>query len=277
MGVVVLSLRCGNRVFGLRQGSYVVGRSSSADIHLDDSLVSRRHCVIHVDGHGDLAVEDLGSRNGILLNGEQVKERCPLTHGDRISVGPRVLVVTSAVARNGFDTVDTSLRATMPHDQPRQPNLERQPNNLERAEAEGETRSGTVYQMFLASAARALEEDDLEAAENLAGNLFVSVRAALARGKAADESEFHSTVKLGLTLAQRTGTRRWVDKVLVLHVAAGAHLAAEAVEHLRTLQRGGLPVRGLLVQHVGDLRSSHGEGAPLIADALRVVELLATD
>src|SRR5437588_4312624 len=46
----------------------VIGRSSTCDVFLDDSSVSRRHAVLHV--HADrVEIEDMGSQNGTLLVG----------------------------------------------------------------------------------------------------------------------------------------------------------------------------------------------------------------
>jgi len=64
----------------------VIGRDSElAQIVLVDSQVSRAHCVISRQGSG-FQMEDLGSRNGSLLNGNRVP-KSPLRHGDEIRIG----------------------------------------------------------------------------------------------------------------------------------------------------------------------------------------------
>jgi serine/threonine protein kinase len=64
----------------------VIGRDSElAQIVVPDGQVSRAHCVINRDG-GGYQVEDLGSRNGTLLNDRKIA-KCPLKHGDLIKVG----------------------------------------------------------------------------------------------------------------------------------------------------------------------------------------------
>ncbi len=64
----------------------VVGRSDDADLSLGSDSVSRRHCVVR-ERAGRYEVEDLGSRNGTLLNGEAVTGIRPLQPGDRLSAG----------------------------------------------------------------------------------------------------------------------------------------------------------------------------------------------
>jgi pSer/pThr/pTyr-binding forkhead associated (FHA) protein len=64
-------------------------------VHLDDPTVSSLHARLTVQG-GRVVVEDLGSRNGSLLNGRRLKAPTSLSPGDRIGIGPNVeLEVTS--------------------------------------------------------------------------------------------------------------------------------------------------------------------------------------
>ncbi len=74
---------CGDEVFG--QHEVVIGRDPSSDLSLWCTLVSRRHARLLRSGR-TLAIEDLGSHNGILVNGERVQ--WALLHpGDLITVG----------------------------------------------------------------------------------------------------------------------------------------------------------------------------------------------
>jgi hypothetical protein len=64
----------------------VIGRSRDSDIVLDDSNVSRRHAEISPSGRGWL-IQDLGSTNGVRVNGRQVDGPHPLESGDRVELG----------------------------------------------------------------------------------------------------------------------------------------------------------------------------------------------
>jgi FHA domain-containing protein len=67
-------------------GSHVVvGRSREADIVLADPNVSRRHAELRRD-EGGWQVMDLGSTNGIKVNGRRV-DQAGLSPGDRITIG----------------------------------------------------------------------------------------------------------------------------------------------------------------------------------------------
>jgi hypothetical protein len=64
----------------------VIGRTEECEIALDDPLVSRRHAsVVHLDS--DLWVNDLGSRNGVYVNGSRIEGRYRLSDGDVLRIG----------------------------------------------------------------------------------------------------------------------------------------------------------------------------------------------
>ncbi|MDP3276241.1 MAG: GGDEF domain-containing protein [Deltaproteobacteria bacterium] len=71
------------------QGSTRVGRDPAADITLLDAGVSWHHCLFE-DRGGAWAVVDLGSTNGVLVNGRKVATAI-LAANDRIAVGRSLL------------------------------------------------------------------------------------------------------------------------------------------------------------------------------------------
>lgn len=66
-------------------GPCVVGRHESAHFVLGDGLASRNHFRV-VNEAGAWLVEDMGSTNGTLVNGQRVKRQA-LRDGDRIVAG----------------------------------------------------------------------------------------------------------------------------------------------------------------------------------------------
>ncbi len=73
-------------------GSLVLGRASSSDLVLEDRFLSRNHSRIFRDGER-LMIEDLESRNGTLLNGQQVRGPHPLAPGDVVKISGSVITV----------------------------------------------------------------------------------------------------------------------------------------------------------------------------------------
>lgn len=68
----------------LDRAMIVVGRHPQCDVRLDSLRVSRHHCCMTHD-HGEVLVRDLGSTNGIRINGQRV-ELGRLRAGDELSI-----------------------------------------------------------------------------------------------------------------------------------------------------------------------------------------------
>ncbi len=69
----------------LADGRTVIGRSRDCDLTLDDANVSRRHAEVRQEGGGFVLV-DLGSTNGVKVNGRRTREAA-LQPGDEITIG----------------------------------------------------------------------------------------------------------------------------------------------------------------------------------------------
>jgi serine phosphatase RsbU (regulator of sigma subunit) len=75
--------------------SFLIGRSSKADLVVLDRSMSREHARLVRDGE-QWKVEDLGSRNGTFLNGRQVTAPTALTPGDILTVGGATITISGA-------------------------------------------------------------------------------------------------------------------------------------------------------------------------------------
>jgi predicted nucleic acid-binding Zn-ribbon protein len=73
-------------VVNLAEGWTRIGRSSVADIRLDDATVSRRHALVVLTEEGELKALDDRSLNGLFVNGNRV-EWSALTDGDELEIG----------------------------------------------------------------------------------------------------------------------------------------------------------------------------------------------
>jgi pSer/pThr/pTyr-binding forkhead associated (FHA) protein len=71
-----------------------VGRTADADLVLADELVSRRHARVSQRGAGAV-VEDLGSRNGTFVNGNQIHGPTRLVPGDQLQLGVTLVELRS--------------------------------------------------------------------------------------------------------------------------------------------------------------------------------------
>jgi hypothetical protein len=91
----VVSLTIAGRKHEVTKASTVLGRSREADVRVSDVNVSRRHAELRQEGTAYWIV-DLGSTNGLEVNGKQV-ERQRLRDGDRITLGATEVVFGRAL------------------------------------------------------------------------------------------------------------------------------------------------------------------------------------
>jgi hypothetical protein len=88
-------LEVNGRMVPVPPAGLLVGRGSDADLQITDPSVSRRHAEIRVLGEGpdaDVVAVDLGSMNGITLNGQRMNS-IPLRHGTTFSIGSTAITV----------------------------------------------------------------------------------------------------------------------------------------------------------------------------------------
>ena len=108
----VLTLQSGvnaGQIFSIDQLEVVIGRVAEAAVRIDSVGVSRRHARILRTGPAAFAIEDLGSTNGVFVNGARV-DRAELVPGDQVQVGPDVILrltrvdaAQESLARRLFD------------------------------------------------------------------------------------------------------------------------------------------------------------------------------
>ncbi len=81
-----------DQTFDFRQKTVFIGRSSHNDIQINDIKLSRRHLKVFKIGES-FSIEDLGSTNGTLLNGEMITpgKSYEVTEQDTIVIGNTVI------------------------------------------------------------------------------------------------------------------------------------------------------------------------------------------
>ena len=77
------------RSFQITDAEATLGRAPGCAVLLDDPTVSSLHARLTRQGDR-VVVDDLGSRNGTLLNGRRLKAPTALSPGDRLGIGPNV-------------------------------------------------------------------------------------------------------------------------------------------------------------------------------------------
>lgn len=125
----------------------IIGRGGDAKIKLPSSTVSRLHCEVY-DYEGQIAVRDLDSSNGTIVNGHRIEGPTFVTADDEVTIGPLrfQLAYVSDVAAGGVpDSTEDSSKTGIP-------NLEKLPSST----------SVPVQAEEASAAAMATESDEID-------------------------------------------------------------------------------------------------------------------
>ena len=128
------------KTWPLTEGNGIIGRTSRAQVQLEDDGVSREHAKLVTTDEGFVNLVDLGSTNGTFLNGGRV-DVAVVREGDRIEIGPDVTL------RFGYATPNAGTAT----DEPAEPPIELSPRELEVAKlvAEGLTNAEVAGKLHI--------------------------------------------------------------------------------------------------------------------------------
>jgi hypothetical protein len=244
--------------YELREGSFVIGRSSSCDLALDDALVSRRHVSIRLQGE-EVVVEDLGSRNGVLVNGTRVSGKTPIRHLDKVTVGSQELVLLEGERRSLTATCrvcgkPVELGATQcgscgaslepPGRTLSGKTLEIVASNLFAGPSEV-TQQASGFTLLASIADKALALKRYAEAERILGKHLDRL---IDRADETDRATLRKAIEFALILAEGLNKSAWLDWVFDIHRVAELVPTAETVDTLHRL------VRQLKYQNISALR-----------------------
>ena len=97
----------GDREIALPAGEHILGRSNDAAVFVDDVGISRHHARITVASHG-ASLEDLGSKNGTMLNGRPIGGPMSLADGAVIVLGSTALKFRIFESAGSTETIATA-------------------------------------------------------------------------------------------------------------------------------------------------------------------------
>lgn len=216
----------------LSEGKFVIGRAASAQLSLDDPLVSRHHAQLTVEGEA-ITVEDLGSRNGVKVNGELISGRYAVQDKDQIVIGGQELKYIARRENMG----DTLI----------QPATQRVPT------------FGLLG--ILADKALALGKPD--EAERLLTELLDQVLGDLEGDREVKQELFERSTEYAMKLASATGSARWIEYIFRAFGSVRRPCPAGIVDELYSLVRKVERVNlGALRTYIEVLRENSGALGP---------------
>ncbi|HBT76090.1 MAG TPA: hypothetical protein DEB39_04010 [Planctomycetaceae bacterium] len=95
--LVVASGSKAGQAIPITGSKFIIGRADDCHLKPRSELISRYHCAI-ISEEGYVAVRDLGSKNGVFLNGERVTMEQELKNGDKLSLGPLEFLINLSVS-----------------------------------------------------------------------------------------------------------------------------------------------------------------------------------
>lgn len=264
-----------------------IGRSASCDVVLDSALISRRHARI-LRSEAGLFIEDLGSRNGIIVNGTLVRGSARLSAGDRLRIGPEILEVVEQSREGAGDSTIAPRRVL----DDRKPTLSTDPTAvglgarlsspspsnsipvLEDAEREDDaTRRADILELLSNTVDKSFAYGKGQEAERLlSGHLTARLQQAR-RGSILPPEMITRAARYAVRLAAVTEKPSWLDYVVALYMALAQPLPLPVVDEMYALVR---KVRGmdraLLREYVSVLRTNAERYTPEERFALQRVE-----
>ena len=225
----------------LIEGQFAVGRSAGCQLSLDDPLVSRRHALLIVSREG-VTIEDLQSRNGVIVNGQRIPGRTKVQAGDKIIIGSQELTLLEGRESAGRETAShqmgkrtlpkmpaaTELMAadrssSMPPSEPMLGDPDAEPSMVRRADA---------FNLLGGVAEKALAMGRADEAERLLASPLADVVEASRAGKRLSPWLVDMAARFAAKLATATAKGAWADYVIELYDAQLRPCPAPVVDEL---------------------------------------------
>ncbi len=228
------ALREGTVEYKLSKPQVLLGRGSGVDILLSGPLVSRRHAELS-DTDAGLVVTDLGSRNGVFVNGHPISEPTQLSPGDTLAIGDNTFVLFELSNPTQRSETLSEMRAV--HESSRVP-----VGAYTSDEVSVATRRADALQMLAGVVDKALALGRGQEAEHVIGTHLVAALSDATAGRGVAPEVARAAATYAVKLAAATGKAAWLDFAFRLYNALGATIPLPVVDEMYTVLRR---VRGL--------------------------------
>jgi hypothetical protein len=234
-------------------GEFVIGRSTECHLAIDDASVSRRHARIRIDPSG-VTVADLGSRNGVHVNGLRIEGEHRLHHFDRIGIGNQEMIFVDADQGGQRHAQTTEMRrcegcgalnlanvelcegcgAALPTNPG---GIEKQTLDLRFGGADELGKSEEAFRLIAGIAEKAIAMKSFEKAEQMLAPHLDLMLFRAHHGELYGPELFDRAVSFALKLAEERSSRRWLHFVFFLHTQTKKLMDAPTIERLHEIVR----------------------------------------
>jgi hypothetical protein len=237
------------------EGTFDIGRSDECNLILDDPSVSRVHATI-VNESDSLFLEDRGSRNGCIVNGNRITGRQQLFDGDRITIGHqsiRILAIDKIadadrtlglVSCPGCGSWMSSNEARCPQCGAVRSQIASEARATFRVDDNKISKSmpqlrHTQQPQFMVATLlqKAIDMGRYEEAEKLLANLMESTLKREQRGEGVGAQELDEVTRHTIALCEATRNAKHISNLFAFHHARGKLMPRETIEALYALVR----------------------------------------
>jgi hypothetical protein len=229
--------------FDLAGPEVLLGRSPDCQITIEDPLVSRRHARIRIDGI-EASVADLGSRNGVRVNGRLIDGEAPLNDGDRIRLGTQELVFSVVKARSrdarptGFMRVCSNCGTPYPEIAPQCPHCGHVEEDDTISGLMVEPKRSWTFQLLGEVIERAIASGRATEADRLMRRAAREVDERMQVGDRLDPNQVAMITGFALRLAAlKEDATEWVGWALDVHQKQALMLSSAVLDRLEAIER----------------------------------------
>ena len=223
----------------LNEGTFAVDRNASCQLSLDDPLVSRRHAIFEVSGP-NVSLEDLASRNGVIVNGHRIEGKVMLSVGDRILIGSQELTLLAARGdvKDGAAADRNVGKMTLPKMKVSTPSSGFPPmGQIETDPEPSMVRRADQFKLLSGVAEKALAMGKAGEAERLLASALADVIESSRGGRPLPPTLVDQAAKFSAKLATATGKGGWADYVIELYAAQKRPCPAHVIDELYNAMR----------------------------------------
>ena len=244
----------------LTRGDVLLGRAATCHVAIDEMMVSRIHAKIVVTEDA-VIVRDMGSTNGVFVNGARIDRPTPLREGDILSLGAVDLPIEAWVASP--ETGD----APQAEAKPGEPAATTPPSHTSKVDA---------LEQIGMLAQRLLKAGQIDMAERALSGHLRQVIEASRDGRAIPASTITQASTCALALAEARNDARWFDYVIELHLLKKRPMDALLTDRIALLVRQRVPFDRELFGRYRAMLQTQERTMPL-GDRVLCAKILAID
>jgi pSer/pThr/pTyr-binding forkhead associated (FHA) protein len=272
---VGVKLRYRQCLITLRAGKLYLGRSPDCELAISDPAVSRRHARLWVSP-SQIVIEDLGSQNGVYVNGARIQGPCELRAGDRLRICTHELELVDVQVelppepnryRITADTFDGADKTTLVEElsvgtsrpPPQQQRMSMRVDSAPTPRPSSSPPGSDSLAKAVVVLDEALNAGDLSEAERRLGPILMRVHELLLEQHPSGLELAEHVVVSAARLASETRNAAFMNYAVTLYQLLNRPLPEPAVNVIHVLVNGGLYPNMLALESYVTKISAHSE------------------